>query len=59
MDRTFIVTSTDFEQLYVIQSNVLTVNISLLYILMKHRTALNYDNVFYNLKKLINWNMHK
>ena len=57
MGGTFYVAPTDFEQLYIIQSDVLRVNVGLLYVLMKHRTTLDYDNVFYNFKKLINWNM--
>ena len=54
MGGTFYVAPTDFEQLYIIQSDVLRVNVGLLYVLMKHRTTLDYDNVFCNFKKLIN-----
>ncbi|KAG0442017.1 hypothetical protein DMUE_0608 [Dictyocoela muelleri] len=52
MDGTFHVAPYGFEQLYVIQSKILNVNTPIIYILMKHRTSEDYDNVFQQIKLL-------
>lgn len=52
MDGTFYVAPSDFEQLYVIQSKVLNVNVPLIYVLMKHRSSSDYDSLFTTLKKI-------